>query len=496
MSTPTLIWSLVAGVLGLSLGILGGSWFFRTRSRMRLLEREQILADEMRATVGPLQQQLAVVQASLLEHRSMLQMAQSDLGTQQQLRIELEREQSSLATRAELLQKNVADQQQLLDTAEIRFRETFRALASEALAGNNDSFLKLAGESMTVARNSADNDLEKRQNAIEQIVGPLRETLAAVDSKIAVLEKDRQHAYGRLTAQVESMSVTQQRLEGETARLVRALRAPAVRGRWGEIQLRRVVELAGMLPHCDFTEQQTLAGPDIDDARQRPDMVVHLPGGRHVVVDAKVPLEAYLDAMACDDEQARQLRLRDHAAQVRAHVLKLSAKSYWERLSGAPEFVILFLPGEVFYSAALESAPTLIEEGVGKRVLIATPTTLIALLQTIRLGWREERLAENAQKISEQGRILHKNLVTFAEHWATLGKTINKVNDTYNAAVGSLEKRVLPAARKLEDLGAGSQDAIPEQLTLTVRPRLVAGIAGRHADDESDDADTAISSVP
>jgi len=496
MSTSTLIWSLVSGALGLSLGLFAGISIFRGRSRVQWLERERALADEMRASVSPLQQQLAVVESALSDHRAMLQQARSDLGTQQQLRIELEREQSALATRAELLQKNVTSQQQLLDTAEQRFRETFRALASEALAGNNDSFLKLAGESMSAVRSAADHDLEKRQQAIEQIVGPLRESLAAVDSKISVLEKDRQQAYGRLTAQVESMTATQQRLEGETARLVRALRAPAVRGRWGEIQLRRVVELAGMLEHCDFTEQQTLSGSDIDDARQRPDMVIHLPGGRHVVVDAKVPLEAYLDAMACDDEQARASRLRDHAAQVRAHLVKLSAKAYWERLTGAPEFVILFLPGEVFYSAALESAPTLIEEGVGKRVLIATPTTLIALLQTIRLGWREERLAENARKISEQGRILHKNLVTFAEHWATLGKTINKVNDTYNAAVGSLEKRVLPAARKLEELDAGSAEAIPEQLTLTIRPRLVAGIAGRMAGPDSSEDDSAISSTP
>jgi DNA recombination protein RmuC len=249
------------------------------------------------------------------------------------------------------------------------------------------------------------------------------------------------------------------------------LRAPAVRGRWGEIQLKRVVELAGMVEHCDFFQQESLA---TEDGRLRPDMIVRLPGERNVVVDAKVPLEAYLDALATDSEEARREQMARHAAQVRAHVLKLSAKSYWAELPCTPEFVVMFLPSEAVYGAALQEMPSLIEEGVGKQVLIATPTTLIALLQAVHFGWRQERLAENAQAISGQGRELHGRLATLFEHWGKMGAALEKATENYNRAVASFEGRVRPAMRKLEELGAGSDKTSETLAAIETRPRVLS----------------------
>jgi DNA recombination protein RmuC len=266
------------------------------------------------------------------------------------------------------------------------------------------------------------------------------------------------------------MTAVQERLSAETGNLARALRTPAVRGRWGEIQLKRVVEMAGMLEHCDFGQQVTVA---TDDGRIRPDVIVKLPGGRQVVVDAKVPLEAYLDALEATADDERLARLRQHAQQVKAHVQKLGAKAYWSDVPGTPELVIMFLPSEAMYAAALEQMPSLIEEGVSRRVLLATPTTLIALLQTVYFGWREERLAENAQEISELGRLLHERLGTLAEHWARLGAALGKATESFNAAAASFEGRVVPAARRLEDLGAGSKKTVSPLDRIDVRPRLV-----------------------
>jgi DNA recombination protein RmuC len=267
------------------------------------------------------------------------------------------------------------------------------------------------------------------------------------------------------------MAAAQDRLQTETGNLARALRAPAVRGRWGEIQLRRVVEIAGMLEHCDFGVQQTLTSDE--GTRMRPDMVVRLPAGRQVVVDAKVPLEAYLDALEADDEDERRDRILAHAAQVRAHVHKLGAKGYWAGLEETPEFVVLFLPSEAIYSAALEAVPSLIEDGVARRVLIATPTTLIGLLQTVHFGWRQERLADSARKISEQGRIVHERLATLVEHWSRLGGALGRATEHFNAAVASFDSRVLPAVRKLEELGAGGAKAVNDLTTVDTRPRPV-----------------------
>jgi DNA recombination protein RmuC len=369
------------------------------------------------------------------------------------------------------LRRSLDEQKGLLDTAEEKLADTFRALAAQALAANNQGFLTLAAEKLGAARKETDDALAARQTAIDGMLKPVKESLDRVDTKIQELERERGQAYGRLAEQLRSLSEAQTRLSAETGNLVRALRAPAVRGRWGEIQLKRVVELAGMVEHCDFFQQETLT---TDDGRLRPDMIVRLPGERNVVVDAKVPLEAYLDALAADAEEVRRAQLARHAAQIRAHVLKLSAKSYWAELPCTPEFVVMFLPSEAMYSAALQEMPSLIEEGVGKQVLIATPTTLIALLQAVHFGWRQEQLAENAQAISGQGRELHARLATMLEHWSKMGAALEKATESYNRAAASFEGRVRPAMRKLEALGAGS-DKTPEPLAaIEARPRVLS----------------------
>jgi DNA recombination protein RmuC len=377
-------------------------------------------------------------------------------------------------TQAAELRRNLAEQKALLTDAESRLGDAFRAMAAEALAANNQGFLALANEKLEAARRESDASLAARQQAIDALVKPVRESLDKVDGKIQQIERERGQAYGQLTQLVRTMADTQERLHAETGNLTRALRAPAVRGRWGEIQLKRVVEIAGMLEHCDFGQQQTLVGDD--GGRLRPDLVVKMPGGRRVVVDAKVPLEAYLDAVETNDDEERRDRMSAHADQVRAHVLKLGAKSYWAGLEDTPEFVVMFLPSEAIYSAALEQAPSLIEEGVARKVLIATPTTLIALLQTVHYGWRQEKLADSARKISEQGRVLHDRLGTLVEHWSKLGGVLGRATEHYNAAVASLESRVMPSVRKLEELGAGSSKTVGALETVDTRPRAVRAL--------------------
>ncbi|HEX7498841.1 MAG TPA: DNA recombination protein RmuC [Polyangia bacterium] len=392
------------------------------------------------------------------------QRLEQELGESQQARAVAE-------TQAALLRRNLDEQKALLDSAEEKLGDTFRALAAQALAANNQGFLTLAAEKLTAARKETDDTLAARQTAIDGLLKPVKESLDKVDTKIQELERERGQAYGRLTELVRNLSETHSKLSSETGNLVRALRTPAVRGRWGEIQLARVVELAGMVEHCDFFQQETLVG---EDGRLRPDMIVKLPGGRNVVVDAKVPLEGYLDALDATDEDARRAHLGRHAAQIRAHVIKLSAKSYWSELDCTPEFVVMFLPSEAMYSAALQESPSLIEEGVGKKVLIATPTTLIALLQAVHFGWRQELLAANAQAISAQGKELHARMATMVEHWGKVGSAIKSATENFNKAVASFDGRVRPAIRKLEELGAASEKTVGEIGGIESRPRVLA----------------------
>src|SRR5215467_4510552 len=349
----------------------------------------------------------------------------------------------------------------------------FQALSADALARNNQAFLELAGATLASTQEAARGDLERRQQAIAEIVVPVRESLDKVDHKIQELEKARAGAYATLSEQVRSLVEMQSQLRSETGRLVTALRAPSTRGRWGEIQLRRVVEMAGMLEHCDFHSQATLNG---EDGRLRPDLLVRLPAGKTIVVDAKTPLDAYLQAVEATDEPARKLRLTDHARQVRSHMQSLGRKSYWEQFDQAPEFAVLFLPGECFFSAALESDPELIEYGVAQNIILATPTTLIALLRAVAYGWRQERLAQNAAEISALGKDLFKRLSDMGDHWNKVGKNLDRAVEAYNHAVGSLESRVMVSARKFAELKTAPLGVEIAQLELV--EKSVRGIQG------------------
>jgi DNA recombination protein RmuC len=355
----------------------------------------------------------------------------------------------------------------LLEEAESRFRDAFKALSADSLQENQASFLGLIRPMMKTLQEEAVTDLGARTRAVNDLITPMSESLRKVEQKLGEVEKARTDSYAALRQQIETMTVTEKGLRDETRNLVQALRAPIARGRWGEIQLKRVVEMAGMQEHCDFTEQDSA---ESDDGLLRPDMIVRLPGGKSVVVDAKAPLSAYLEAMEADDD-TRKAKLREHARQVRERIQSLAGKTYWSQFDSSPEFVIMFLPGEMLFSAALQNDPGIIEYGVDRYVIPASPTTLIALLRAVHYGWQQEKVAENAMQVRDLGRELHERIRKMAKHFSDLRKNLDRTVASYNSSMASMESRVLVSARKLKDLGAGSGDEIESPGQVEQLPR-------------------------
>jgi DNA recombination protein RmuC len=341
--------------------------------------------------------------------------------------------------------------------------QEFTALASEALKNNSEAFMQQAKDTLSAKLDQSQSDLQHRQEAVAALVKPIEE-------KLGQLEKSGRETYGGLREQIKNLVGTQGQLEGETRKLVQALRAPQVRGRWGEMTLRRAVELAGLVERCDFSEQRSLRGRE-DGRLSRPDMIVHLPSNRHIAVDAKTPLDAYLESIEADSDEDRNKALHRHARLLRERVSELSGKSYWDSLDGAPEFVVLFLPGEFFLGPALQVSPGLLEEAMDERIIVATPSTLISLLLAVAHGWREERLAENTKRIGELGREVHDRVAIWADHLVKLGNALDGAVSAFNESVGSLERRVLVSARRIKEQGISSEKDIPEIVPVDLAPR-------------------------
>jgi len=360
------------------------------------------------------------------------------------------------------------ERDRLLDAAAERLRAGFDTAAAEALRGNSEVFLQMARQALGQQRDLASRDLADREQAVAAMLAPVRAALQQTQEQIARIEKERAESLGALRASLEGVALSQQALQRETRNLVTALRRPEVRGQWGEMTLRRLVELAGMVEHCDFTEQLHVSG---EDGAQRPDMVVNMPGARRLVVDVKTPLDAYLAAMEAVTDEARAAAFRRHAQAVSDRVRALSSKAYWAQFEHSPDFVVLFIPGDQFLAAALDQAPTLLEDAIRQHVIVTTPSSLVALLKAVAYGWRQDALADNAARIQALGEDLYRRLARFAGHLGRLGRSLGAGVEAYNSAVGSLERQVLPGARRFAELGLDAGEPIEELVPLDRLPR-------------------------
>ncbi len=442
---------LAAVSVGVLLGCVIGWLLAGARSRTALRDAETQATAALAASIE--------VRSELESRKLETDQLRKDLAAAQTASVTME-------TRVVETQKRFDEQQRILADAERKLSDTFKSLAADALRATSDDLVRRADEKFKAEREVAGKDFIARQKAVEDLVKPARDSLVKLDEELRRIENDRRESQGTLKMQLESLGA-------QTGKLADALKTPIVRGRWGEVQLRNVVEIAGMTDRCDFFEQENLT---TDEGRLRPDMVVRLPGGKNVVVDSKAPLKAYLEALDAADDTARVLKLREHAAQVRKHVDQLSSKAYWDACKPTPEFVVLFLPGEMFFSAALQQDAPLMEDAWARKVILATPTTLMAVLRSVAYTWRQEQLAENAQRISELGQELHERIATMAGYLTDLGGALERAVREYNRTVSSMESRVSVSARKFRELGVASKKEIGFLDLVEIAPREIAAV--------------------
>jgi DNA recombination protein RmuC len=456
--------SLISVVAALIVGLLIG--WLASRARTAAAHESQLRNLEIAK---------ATAESTSSEVRKQLETSRVQL---EQARARIEEEgnrRSSAEASLARTQENLLEQRRLLDDAQSKLSDAFRSLAAETLSESTQQFLELAKSRLETMQGDATGELDKKRLEIDALVNPLNDTLKELKSELLRVESSRQEAYGQLTTQVHALNDSNKQLRDETGSLVNSLRQPQIKGKWGELTLRRAIELAGLSPHCDFNEQQRV---ETEDGQLRPDLIVHVAGGKHIVVDSKVPLHAFLNAMSAPNEGQRLAAMKAHVDLVRKHIRDLSSKTYWSQFEQTPELVVLFMPAEAFFSAALEQDRDLMEDAMRQRVILASPTTLIALLKSVAYGWRQEDVSRNAEKISELGEDLHDRVVKFLEHMKDIRKGLEGANSAYNKAVGSLESRVLPSVRKFKELGVQAAEEIasaePTETSLRSLPSAAA----------------------